>query len=125
MITIRHSGDFDKTMKFLETMKKKDATAILNRYGEQGVSLLSAATPKKTGKTAASWSYDVSRSNGRYVLSWNNSNINDGVNVALIIQYGHGTKRGTYVKGIDYINPVLEKVFKEMADELWKEVVNA
>lgn len=125
MITIRHSGDFDKTMKFLETMKKKDATAILNRYGEQGVSLLSAATPKKTGKTAASWSYDISRSNGRYVLSWNNSNINDGVNVALIIQYGHGTKRGTYVKGIDYINPVLEKVFKEMADELWKEVVNA
>ena len=125
MITVRHSGDFDKTMKFLETMKKKDATAILNRYGEQGVSMLSAATPKKTGKTAASWSYEVSRSNDRYVLSWNNSNINDGINVALIIQYGHGTKRGTYVKGIDYINPVLDKVFKEMADELWKEVVNA
>ena len=81
MIGVHHSGNFDNTMGFLNKMNKKDATAILRKYGERGVSLLAAATPRKTGKTAASWSYDINFTNGRYTLTWSNSNINDGINI--------------------------------------------
>lgn len=106
-------------------MKKRDARRILNKYGQKGVDLLRQATPKRTGKTAASWSYEISETKGRYEIVWLNSNINKGVNIALIIQYGHGTRQGAYVKGVDYINPVLQDVFEEMAEDLWKEVVRA
>lgn len=125
MISVKNYGDFAKITKFLNKMKTKDAMAILNSYGEKGVKLLSQATPKRTGTTAASWSYEIEVSNGRYEIFWTNSNVNNGINIALIIQYGHGTKNGGYVKGIDYINPVMKQVFEEMAEDLWKEVVNA
>lgn len=125
MIDVKHSGNFDNISKFLNTMKKRDARRVLNKYGQRGVDLLSKSTPKNTGKTAASWSYKIYETNGRYELVWLNSNINKGVNIALIIQYGHGTRRGAYIKGIDYINPVMEQLFREMAEDLWKEVVNS
>lgn len=125
MINVQQKGDFSRIEKFLNKMKTRDAKALLERYGERGVSLLADATPKDSGKTAASWSYKIEMSSGRYNIVWTNSNVNKGVNIAMIIQYGHGTRRGGYVKGIDYINPATQKVFEEMAEELWKEVVSS
>lgn len=125
MITVKQTGDFAKIDKFLRKMKTRDARALLERYGQRGVDLLAEATPKDSGKTSASWSYEVEVSSGRYNIVWTNSNINKGVNIAMIIQYGHGTRQGGYVRGIDYINPATQKVFEEMAQELWGEVVNA
>lgn len=125
MISVQQKGDFSRIEKFLSKMKTRDAKALLERYGQRGVSLLADATPKDSGKTAASWSYKIEMSSGRYSIVWTNSNVNKGVNIAIIIQYGHGTRRGGYVKGVDYINPATQKVFEEMAEELWKEVVSS
>lgn len=96
--------------------------SILKKYGEQGVKALSEATPKDTGKTAASWSYKISNTSKGFKLDWTNSNTNQGVNIALIIQYGHGTSTGAYVQGRDYINPALKPIFDEIANAVWKEV---
>lgn len=125
MISVQQKGDFSRIEKFLSKMKTRYAKALLERYGQRGVSLLADATPKDSGKTAASWSYKIEMSSGRYSIVWTNSNVNKGVNIAIIIQYGHGTRRGGYVKGVDYINPATQKVFEEMAEELWKEVVSS
>lgn len=125
MINFQHSGNFDNITRFLEKMSKRDAMSILNKYGKRGVELLRTATPVDTGETADSWSYEAVRENDRYKIYWTNDNIHDGVPIAIILQYGHATKNGGYVEGIDYINPVLEEVFTDMAEELWKEVVDA
>ena len=106
-------------------MSKRDARAVLNKYGERGVELLRSATPIKTGKTASSWRYEITSSGGDYEIHWLNDNVNNRVNIAILLQYGHGTRQGSYVAGTDYINPVLQKIFEEMADELWREVVQA
>lgn len=125
MIKLKHSGSFRKTEKFLKTMSRKDYVAVLHRYGQMGVDALRDATPRRSGKTADSWSYSVQMSDGFYSIYWNNSNVNKGVNIAIILQYGHGTGTGGYVQGIDYINPALQDVFQQMADELWEEVCSA
>lgn len=87
-----------------------------------GVKALSEATPVLSGKTASSWGYQISKGHGSFSIHWTNSNINDGVPIAVIIQYGHGTGWGGYVQGIDYINPALRPVFQDIADQVWKEV---
>lgn len=125
MISVITKGDFSNITKFLNKMSKRDARAVLNKYGERGVELLRSATPVKTGKTASSWRYEITSSGGDYEIYWLNDNVNNGVNIAILLQYGHGTRQGGYVVGTDYINPVLQKIFEEMADELWREVVQA
>lgn len=125
MIRITQKGDFSKTEKFLKKAKNLNVTSILERYAQAGVSALSSATPIESGKTANSWSYEI-RSNGNsHTIYWTNSNINDGVNIALILQYGHGTGTGGYVQGRDYINPAIRPIFDRIADEAWKEVTSA
>ncbi len=125
MITLTSKGDFKKTLNFLEKLDHMQVRSILNKYGEKGVVLLREATPKRSGRTASMWHYEISESDGHYEIVWLNENINKGVNIALIIQYGHGTRNGGYVRATDYINPVLEEVFREMADEIWREVTKA
>lgn len=109
-------------MKFLTSMKSKKYLSILENYGAQGVAALSAATPVDSGKTANSWSYKVDIQSDHASIYFENSNINDGVNIAVILQYGHGTGTGGYVAGRDYINPALQPVFDNIADAAWKEV---
>lgn len=125
MIQITTSGDFHNIEKFLNVMKKKDYLKVLNEYGKIGVSALQNATPKKTGKTAQSWDYEIVSSSGSDAIVWTNSNENKGVNIAVILQYGHGTRNGGYVVGIDYINPALKDVFNQLAEEVWREVTSA
>lgn len=123
MITIKQKGDFKKTEKFLKKTFGSDYKTILAKYGEQGVAALSAATPRDTGKTASSWSYEIIQNGSSLSVVWNNSNVNQGVNIAVILQYGHGTRTGGYVVGIDYINPALRPIFDSLADAAWKEVL--
>lgn len=125
MITITQKGDFKKTYDFLNKMKKRNVNIILNKYGKRGVELLAASTPTDSGKTAESWNYEIKTERDRYEILWTNSNVNKGVNIAMILQYGHGTRQGGYVQGRDYINPVTQQVFDEMASELWGEVVRS
>ena len=125
MIRIKHSGSFQNIEKFMKEMSKKDFTNTLVRFGEMGVEALRSATPVRSGKTAESWSYEIRNEGGNYSIIWSNSNENNGVNIAIILQYGHGTGTGGWVQGTDYINPALEGVFQQMADELWKEVQSA
>lgn len=100
-------------------------TSILNKYGQVGVQALQSATPIDTGRTAYSWSYDVLKTNSGYSLNFYNNNTNQGVNIAVILQYGHGTGVGTYVQGVDYINPALRPIFDQLSDQIWEEVTNA
>ena len=122
MIVFRHRGNFNHTEAFLTRAAKKNYRLILEKYAKDGVAALSAATPKETGKTAASWSYEITIRDGNYRINWTNSNVVDGVPIAIIIQYGHGTRNGGYVEGLDYINPALKPILEKLADEVWREV---
>jgi hypothetical protein len=125
MISITGKGDFSKTFKFLNFVDKFKVDKILEKYGQQGVSALAAATPINSGQTANSWNYTIKNSGSSYSIHWNNTNVNNGVNIAVIIQYGHGTGTGGYVQGIDYINPAMRPIFDKIAEEAWREVVKA
>ena len=114
-----------KTEKYLEKLKQKEYMDLLNDWGQKGVEALYQATPKRTGLTASSWSYNIEYKKDEIILSWSNSNkTKDGDPIAILIQYGHGTGRGTYVKGIDYINPAIKPIFDSIADEIWKAMVS-
>lgn len=125
MITISHKGDFSKSIKFLNKIKVLSIERILERYGQKGVDALASATPVDTGKTASSWTYEITKTEGAYSINWLNTNVNKHVNIALILQYGHGTRNGGYVKGRDYINPAIQPIFDEIAESAWREVTEA
>lgn len=116
------TGNFKNTEKFLQRMSRGDIFKSLERYGKAGVQALSAATPKESGVTATSWSFEVKRTLGSYSITWTNTNVNNGTNIAIILQYGHGTGTGGYVAGRDYINPAVRPVFDKIAADVWKEV---
>lgn len=122
MIRARVKGDFKNTYNFLDRVRKTDFESILKQYAEEGVQALASATPKRTGKTAASWSYEISRENGRISIYWTNDNMSDGVPVAVILEYGHGTGWGGYVKGRHYITPAIQPVFDKIAEKVREEV---
>ena len=124
-IVIRHRGSFKNTERLFQRLSRFEIRSILDKYGAQGVTALSAATPKNTGATASSWTYEIERSGNCYSIVWENDNINAGVNIALILQLGHGTGTGGYVQGVDYINPALQPIFDQLADEAWQEVTKA
>lgn len=111
--------------KFLQRADNDYFFRNLDKYGKMGVSALASATPKRTGKTASSWRYEIDKTGGKISISWLNDNVNDGINIAVIIQYGHGTGTGAYVKGVDYINPALKSIFESIAEDIWKEVTSA
>ena len=122
MISFRQKGDFSKLTSFLEKAKESVKIGDLDKYGREGVAALSSATPIDSGKTANSWSYQITNKNGSVTISFNNSNIQNGVPIAIILQYGHGTKNGGWVQGRDYINPAIQPVFDEIVDKAWREV---
>lgn len=121
-VTFRHRGNFNKMERFLNKMTKRDYLNVLDVYGQRGVAALRAGTPVDTGKTAQSWTYEIERTPEKTIISWHNTNVNNGVNIAVILQYGHGTGTGGYVQGRDYINPAMRPVFDQIAEEAWREV---
>ena len=125
MITINHYGDFKKLTNFLEKMKRMFDVSMLDKYGREGVTALSAATPVDSGKTASSWTYEIKDIKDGVALTFDNTNIQNGVSIAIILQYGHGTRNGGWVEGRDYINPAIQPVFDELANEAWKEVIGS
>lgn len=122
-ISFNKMGDWSDTKKFLNKTNRIN-NRILSKYGDLGVNVLQNATPTDSGQTANSWEYTIEVSSGSAVLAFDNTNINDGVNIAIILQYGHGTGTGGYVQGRDYINPAIQPVFDRLADEAWKEIMN-
>lgn len=122
MITFAQKGSFNKTEKFLKNAKNIKFDEILKRYGEEGVEALSNATPKDTGLSASSWGYEIKKTKDHVYIYWTNSNINKGIPIVLLIQYGHGTRNGGYVQGIDFINPAIRPIFDKIADGVWAEV---
>lgn len=125
MIKFESEGNFNNTEKFLKRMKDKKYLAALSKYGEVGVSALSHATPRDTGRTAESWNYEISLGGpDGDAIYWTNSNENKGEVIAILLQYGHGTRNGGYVVAQDYINPAMRDVFEEIAKDVWKEVTS-
>lgn len=122
MITFRHKGDFSKTDRYFERLREAAKVGVLDKYGRAGVEALKSATPVDSGRTAKSWNYEIERQNGSVSIIFNNTNINKGVPIAIILQYGHGTGTGGWVQGRDYINPAIQPIFDKLADEAWKEV---
>lgn len=122
MISFRHKGDYSKVTRYFERLKEVAKLGILDKYGKAGVDALSSATPVDSGLTASSWGYEVEHSAGSAKIVFTNSNINKGVPIAIILQYGHGTGTGGWVEGRDYINPAIQPIFDELADEAWREV---
>ena len=123
IIGVTQKGNFRKTERFLHKLTELRYAKKLQYYGERGVQALQEATPKDTGKTANSWSYEIVEEAGRTTVYWRNSNVQNYVNIAIILQYGHATRNGGFVEGIDYINPAIRPIFEDMAKEAWKEVV--
>lgn len=125
LIRITSKGDFNNTFRFLKKMSNFKVNKILDKYGAMGVSALAAATPVDSGLTANSWGYEISVGKEGATIHWTNTNQNNGVYIAVILQYGHGTGTGGYVQGRDYINPAIRPVFDKIAEEAWMEVVNS
>lgn len=125
IIHYTHKGDFSKSDAFLRKILKLDLDSVLKRYGELGVEALAKATPVDTGKTAASWDYNITKTKNSVTITWTNSNVVNGVPVALLIQYGHGTGTGGYVQGRDYIKPAIRPIFDNLAKDLWEEVTRS
>lgn len=124
LITFKQKGDFSKATTYLEKIKRPILLAIVNKYGILGVNALSSMTPLDSGKTAESWSYEIEMGDTRTVLSFHNSNINKGVPIAIILQYGHGTGTGGWVEGRDYINPAIVPIFDGLVNDVWREVTS-
>lgn len=125
MVIVKQKGDFSKTEKFLNTISKKLYYRNLQKYAEQGVAALASATPIDSGTTANSWGYEIRQTKNSVSIYWTNSNVNKGVPIAVIIQYGHGTRNGGYVQGRDYINPAMRPIFDKIAENVWKEVTSS
>src|ERR1035437_8120439 len=126
-ISMESSGSFKKTESFLTSMVRLISieVGILNSYGQEGVNALVSVTPKDSGLAASSWDYEVSQTKAGCSITWTNDDIENGFPVAIMLQYGHGTKGGGYVQGIDYINPAIKPIFDKIADKVWKAVTSA
>lgn len=122
MISFRQKGDFSKLTRYLERVKEVAHLGDLDKYGREGVAALASATPVDTGLTASSWYYKIEHTKGSATISFFNSNIQNGVPIAIILQYGHGTGTGGWVEGRDYINPAIQPIFDKIAENAWKEV---
>lgn len=123
MIRIQHKGNFDHVEGFFKKVKAKELYSKLDSYGKLGVIALALNTPVRTGKTASSWSYEIRQSGGEVSICWKNDNlIKTGVPLVILLQYGHGTRNGGYVQGRDFINPAIQPVFDEIAENVWKEL---
>lgn len=125
MIQITASGDFRNTERFLKKMSSLDISAALKNLGQRGVAALAAATPVDSGSTAAMWGFETTRSRKSFSITWTNSNVVSGRPIVILLQYGHGTGTGGYVRGRDFINPAIQPIFDEIAEEFWKVVVSA
>lgn len=124
MISFRQKGDFKKVTRYFEKVKQSARLSILDKYGREGVAALASATPVDTGLTASSWYYEIEHSGASATISFCNANIQNGVPIAIILQYGHGTRNGGWVQGRDYINPAIQPVLDKIADSAWKEVTS-
>jgi hypothetical protein len=122
MITFRHKGSFSKTTQLLERAKRASMLAQLDKFGREGVAALASATPVDSGLTASSWYYEITHTKSGAKITFKNSNIQNGVVIALILQYGHGTGTGGWVEGRDYINPAIQPIFDKMVNDTWREV---
>lgn len=122
MIVFNQKGDFSRVTNFLERARETVHLGILDKYGEMGVEALASATPFDSGETARSWFYKIENKEGSAAITFYNSNIQNGVPIAIILQYGHGTRNGGWVEGRDYINPAIQPIFDEIVERAWKEV---
>lgn len=122
MIGFRQKGDFSKTVKYFQKLKNANIFRILERYGQEGVAALASATPVDSGLTANSWYYKVEIKSDSATLTFHNSNVNKGIPIAIILQYGHGTGTGGWVQGRDYINPAIQPIFDKITENAWGEV---
>lgn len=122
MIKFRQKGDFSKLTRYFERAKAKVRLSDLDKFGREGVAALASATPVDSGLTASSWYYEIEHANGSVAISFHNSNIQNGVPIAIILQYGHGTGTGGWVEGRDYINPAIQPIFDAIASNAWREV---
>lgn len=123
MMRVKQRGNFNRTERFFNRMLGREYLNVLAKYGELGIRMLAQATPVDTGKTAASWGYEITEdSKGHIILAFTNSNSNEGANIVLMLMYGHGTQSGIYVEGEDFVNPAIRPVFQDMIKNLWKEV---
>ena len=124
MIKFRHKGDFSKVTHYFERVRKTVRTLNFDKYGQQGVEALASATPVDTGLTSRSWYYEIEKSNGMVRISFCNSNIQNGVPIAIILNYGHGTRNGGWVEGRNYIDPAIQPIFDEITKNAWREVTS-
>ena len=122
MISFRHKGDFSKSSRYLRRVRTAIRLGALDKYGREGVAALASATPVDSGETAASWYYKIENNAGSVAILFLNSHINQGVPIAIILQYGHGTGTGGWVEGRDYINPAIRPIFDRILNEVWREV---
>lgn len=125
MISFEVTGDFKNTESFLKAMSQKKMFDTLEKYGQMGVDALSNATPVASGLAARSWSYSIEKERDSYTITWSNGDIENGFPVVIMLQYGHATRNGGFIRGIDYINPALKPIFDKIDQEVWKAVTSA
>lgn len=121
-IIVRHRGNLKRAEKFLRSSSRGEYLQGLDILAQEGANALASVTPKDSGITASAWSYTIQKTDDDYQIIWTNSHVNKGVNIALILQMGHGTKNGGYVQGRDYINPAIRPIFDKISKAAWEVV---
>lgn len=122
MIEFTVSGDWGKTQRWLAKMKDEQMFRILDKYGPRGVNALSNATPSESGLTAQSWTYEVVHRKGYHAIHWHNTHVENGIPIAVLIEYGHGTGTGGYVPPHPYIMGAIRPIFEEIVADIMREV---
>lgn len=124
MIGFKQRGNFDKTEVFLKKSKEQIFLESLDKHAKRGVAVLSSVTPIRTGVTANSWNYEIRRGKDTTTIYWTNSNTVNGIPLVILLEYGHATRNGGYVKGREFINPTIQPLFDQITNDIWKEVTN-
>jgi hypothetical protein len=124
MIKVTVKGSFRNADAFLQRMKARSYLKQLEKFGAQGVVALRNATPVESGATADSWTYEIIERPGYFSIQWLNTHTEEPghIPVAVLVQYGHGTRAGHFIAGLDYINPAMRPIFEQIAIDMWREV---
>ena len=111
---IQEYGDFGNLEKYL----KKSRRANLDVLGQAIVNALRDTTPVESGETANAWGYKIVSTSRGLDLEIYNTHINDGVNIAIILHYGHGTGTGGYVPPRPYIDSAIDAAYKKTINKV-------
>lgn len=122
-IELKVRGSFQNVQNWLNRLGADEHYMAIDKLAQRGVDALASATPKDTGVTAASWTYRIKMDRGAVSITFLNYNkTKTGIPIVILLDYGHSTGNGGYVKGKRFIDPTIQPIMDEIAESVWAEI---